>query len=321
MRSIHTLAAAALLGVAIAGSSAAAEPTDKQKEAAEKLFVEGRAALSRGEHDLACAKFRSSLALVSLASTLANVAQCEEREGRLLEAFAAWQGVLGMLAEGDERLDFARKRAASLDAKIPRLTLALFGELRAEARILVNGASMDRATLGTSLRLPPGEHTIVVGAPGRPEQRLKVTLSEGERKEITILPGPATPPPPPSIAPPPPPPPAPPPDRRLAAGLAIGGVGLASFVMAAITGGILLSKDSRIKELCPNQVCSPEGRGEIQSTTPLLIANTVGWIAGIGGVGAGVGLVAASLVAPKASIKPAPILTPSSLGVGVGGVF
>lgn len=317
------IAAGALLMAPLrASADQAGGPTDKQKEAAEKLFIEGRDALARGEHELACAKFRSSLVLASVASTLANVAQCDEREGHFLDAFNAWQRVLAMLPPGDVRIDAAKQRISALDQKVPKLTLSLPKELGAEATVVVDGARVDRATLGASLRLPPGEHTIVVGTPGEDEQRLKVTLAPGDRKEITIVIGKeAHKPPPLQTIPPPPPLPPPPNNTRRALGLTFAGAGLAGIIMAGVTGGLIISKDATIQRLCPNKVCSPEGRDAIESLPPLMVANAVGFVLGTVGVGGTAGILIASAFSPKPRSGKALFIVPLGAGAALGGVF
>ena len=312
----RTLFGAALVGsLAMASPARADEPTERER-AAEKLFVEGRDAESRGEHELACAKFRSSVALVPVPNAVANVARCAEREGRAVEALRAWELVIGLLPPGDARIAPAKERAAALAAKVPRITLVLPSDLPERARISIDGSPMSRDAWGVSIPLAPGEHAIVVEAPGREERRFSVTLSDGDRREVAVSVAP------PPVTPPPPPPQAPSkPDGRWAAGFAAGGVGVAGVVTAAVTGAILLARDARIDDLCPNRVCSSEGIRQIEGSKPLLVANGIAWGAGIAGIGAGVILLvtARSASPPRAAV--APMVIPGGAGVLLGGSF
>jgi hypothetical protein len=317
MKAPATLIAAALL--ALGSAARAEEPADKRREAAEKLFVEGREASARGENELACAKFRSSVTLFPVASAVANVARCAEREGRAVEALRAWEQVIAMLPAGDERIGPARERAAAIGARVPRLTLALPADLPADARILVDGAPLSREAWGAPLPLAPGEHTVLVEALERRDQRFTVILGDGDRKELPVRAGP----PPASASPPPPPPPPPPPvtDGRRVAGFVVGGAGAAGLVIAGITGGVLLSRDARIHALCPDRVCTPEGTQEIAGSKPLLIANAAAWGAGLAGVGAGAALLIVSRGRAAPAITAAPLVSHRGAGVSLGGTF
>jgi hypothetical protein len=306
--------AAALLSLS-STAARAAEPGEK-KDAAEKLFVEGHEALSRGEQALACAKFHSSVALFPVPNAVANVARCAEREGRPVEALRAWEQVIGMLPAGDERLGPARERVAALGARVPRLTLGLPADLPADARILVDGAPLPRAAWRDPLPLAAGEHTVVVEALERTEQRFTVTLTDGDRKELAVRAGA----PPIVVAPPPPPLPAASNGRRVA-GFAVGGVGVAGFVIAGITGGVLLSRDARIHALCPDGVCKPEGTQEIAGQRPLLVANGVAWGVGLAGLATGAVLLLTSRgrAAPETTVVP--LVTSGGAGLALGGKF
>jgi hypothetical protein len=305
----------ALLALSI-GAARVAHAAERggKKEAAETLFLEGREALARGEQELACAKFRSSAALFPVANAVANVARCAEREGRAVEALRAWEQVITMLPAGDERLGPARERVAALGAKLPHLLLGLPADLPADARILVDGASLPRPAWSAPLSLAAGEHTIVVEALERKEQRFTITLTDGDRKELAVHAGPA-----PIEAPPPSLPPASN-GRRLAA-FSVGGLGVAGLVTAGITGGLLLARDAQIDKLCPAKVCSPAGTQEIAGSKALFVANGVAWGVGLAGVGVGAVLLLTSRghAAPETTVVP--LVTSRGAGLALGGIF
>jgi hypothetical protein len=317
--------AAALLAVATLGApdlARAAESTEK-KDAAEKLFVEGREALALGDQALACARFRSSVALFPVPNAVANVARCAEREGRPIEALRAWEQVTGMLPDGDERLGPARERVAALAARVPRLVLGLPADLPADARILVDGTPLPRPAWSGPLSLAAGEHTVVVEALERQEQRFTITLTDGDRKELAVRAGPAPiapiPPQTPVLPRTPAPPPAPS-GLRLAA-YSIGGVGVAGLVVAGITGGVLLARDAQIAGLCPEHACTPAGTTEIAGSKPLFVANTVAFGVGLAGVGAGSALLLISRRRAAPGTTVAPLVTSRGAVLFFGGMF
>jgi hypothetical protein len=323
--------AAALLSLSgLAPLPASAQPTGKRtdEDEAARLFAEGREALTKKDHVTACARFRSSLELVTRPNTLFNVAQCDEREGKIAAALGRWQQGVAVLGEGDERVAIARERIAALDPKVPRVTVKLAAGAPEDARVLADGAPMKRALLGTPIPMEIGSHSFVVEAPGRKPAREEITLAEGDRKEIEIAPGPAepggggsgsggtTPPPPPSGS------------TLRTLGFVAGGIGIAGFIAAGVTGGLLLAKDSSIREGCPTpDTCTPKGYAEIEGTGTLLVVNTIGWAAGVAGVGAGVVLLLVSgrdssgTDAKPPTTAVAPFVFPGAGGVTVTGRF
>lgn len=310
---------ASLVGALIALSlgsahvARAAEPPDK-KGVAERLFVEGQEAMSRGEQAFACAKFRSSVGLFPVPNAVANLARCAERDGRVVEAMHAWEQVIAMLPPGDARIGPARERAAALEAKIPRLLLVIPADIPADARILVDSRPLPRGEWKAPLSLAAGEHTVVVEALEREEQRFTITLTDGDRKELAVRAGPVSGAP---IAPV-----APPSNGLRTAAFVAGGVGVAGFVVAGITGGVLLGRDAEIKKSCPApDRCDAAGMQEIDGSKPLLVANAVAWGFGLAGVGASAVLFFTSLGRSVPATGVAPVVTSGSTGLVLVGEF
>ena len=294
-RTFVGLGALALSGLAAAPASAQQPATPSSEQAtrkeAEKVFLEARTALEQGRRDEACAGFRRSLDLAEVPNTIFNVARCDEQDGKLVSALGRWQRGLTLLPPGDARRAVAEERVADLERRVPRLSVQLAAGAPPDTRVTLDGAEISPPALGSAVPLDPGNHVVVVEAPGHKERRVPVTLAEQDRRDLPVAPGEAEP----KTggagaqkAPPPPPPPPPPPDTsRRTLGLVIGGVGAVGLVAAGVTGGILLSRDATIQEQCPRQVCTPEGRDAIDGSKPLLVVNAIAW--GVGLVGAGAG--------------------------------
>jgi hypothetical protein len=307
---------AALLGVAApaAGGADAAEG-----EEAQRLFNEGRDALKRGDQGEACGKFRSSLALVRVANTLFNVAQCDERAGKLARALEGWREGVLLLGSEDERLTVAKERLGALEARVPRVTLIVAPELPAGARLMVDGAAAPIPAKGAALPLDPGEHTIALEAPGRAAERSTVTLAEGDRKEISLRAGAPLAPATSSSAPPPPLKAASSPRRT--GGFIAGVVGLAGLAAFTVTGGLLLERDGRIRQACPNKLCSPEGRALIQGNPPLMIANAATLGIGVAGLALGTVLLLSGGGDKKVGAALTPVVLPGGGGASLTGNF
>ncbi|MBK8258331.1 MAG: hypothetical protein IPK82_37390 [Polyangiaceae bacterium] len=322
----------AALGLSLLGSlfctaqvSLADDPSEKEKEA-QKLFLEGRDALARGENEIACVKFRGSLALFPVANTRANVAQCDEKEGNWIAALNTWKALLPELPEGDPRRTAALGRIEALEAKIPKLTLTTPPDFPRDAKVTVDGVVVESSKWTNAILLAAGEHSVVVDVPGRKEQRFAVTLSEGEKKNLPIHPAPAAVP---TVtvsatAPPPPPPPAGMSTQRIV-GLAVGGLGIAALIGAGITGGMIVGQDGDIQKQCQpgaepgSKLCTPLGMSLIRDGEPLRLANGVLFGVGLAGLGAGVVLYLTGGSAPKAALTP--IVHPHGGGATLTGRF
>jgi hypothetical protein len=263
--------------LALAGPASADDTVNPQAQA---LFLAGRAAMEKGDMPTACAKFTESLALSVRPSTVLNLAQCEQNQGRFVSSLKHWRQGIEMLPPGDERLAVAKERAAALGTRVPHLTVKLTGPLPEGARVEVDGVIVPAADLAAGVPQDPGRHVVVLLVPGAPDTRSTVDLAEREAKPVTL--------PVPMVAP------KPKEEESSAtrkAGFALIGVGAAGAVIAAVTGGVLISKNSQIQQDCPMKVCNSAGRALINSTGSVEIANGIGWGVGLAGVAAGVILV------------------------------
>src|SRR5262249_26535607 len=135
---------------------------------------------------------------VTRASTLLNLAQCEQHEGRLASASKHWKQGIDLLPPNDERLAISKERAAELEKRVPHFTVKLTGQAPPDARAQVDGADAKLDDLLKGVPADPGKHTIALLIPGRPDQRASVELAEGDAKTVglTIPDAGDTPPPP-----------------------------------------------------------------------------------------------------------------------------
>lgn len=244
-------------------------------DAARAAFEEGLREEAAGLPEDACDAYRRSLALVRELGPLTKVAGCDLRAGHILDGIRVYEEVLGrMPADDPERarigveLDAAKKRVAHL-----KLKLGADAPVGTKAR--VNGKEV--ALPLADLPLDPGSHTVVVEAPGRAASVVTVTLADGATQEMVVPreeKAPALPVAPAER------------DRSLwIGGWVAGSVGLASFVVAGITGAKLLSEHSEFEDCQATPGCDAQAIAD--GVDGLLIAN--GWAFGIGAVGVAVG--------------------------------
>jgi len=313
-------------------STEAAAPDAALAGNARELFQEGRAAMTAGDVQLACSKFRQSLSLKDTAGTLLNLALCEDKLGNLVRAWELLQEVLGRLEAGDARRDIAQEALSALMGRLALVTL----ELQAGAP---DGSVAHRATgealpFGRPLAFVPGESEIQVDAPGFESRTYPLELEAGVPLDLLVTAGPrlieATPTvapavaSSPAVAPTKPTPPRPAPLRGEAdaeparsdvasvTALAVGALGLA---VSAIAGVVVL----RARETVDRE-CQAIGNGKLGCTDKGLRAGERGRrYLTIGDAAFGVGV--AGCVTGGYLWLAGPDNTPTAAGVSWSGTF
>lgn len=290
---------------------AAAEPSRadaRDPAAAEALFEEGRRAMDAKRFSEACDKFAESQRLDPAAGTLVNLAACRERTGELALAWEAWRQALQLLPSDDKRRPEVARRVATAEARVPRLAIRLAPAAPGNSSIRRDGIEVGPAARGSFIPVNPGEHEIVVEAPGRAERRYRVQLAEAERKTLEVEPGDPSASAETRSAPPPPPPsirverhPAPP--SRTAdtgrtartVGYVLGGVGLTGLVVGGVSGALALGKKNDMDAQCAERQgelrCSDAGLDAARSGNRWANVSTVSFAVGALALGAGAYLV------------------------------
>jgi hypothetical protein len=282
---------AALLGL-LAPRTALAQAKDPA--AAEALFREGRALSDAGDIAGACAKFRESDRLDPAVGTTFNIADCEERLGHLARAWTLFDEVAQRLPAADKRRQVAQKRAAALEPRLPKLSVRMAAGAPEGARIVRDGVELGSASQGSPLPVDPGEHVVVVSAPGRAERSFKLIVSEREIRALEVAPGEvlsSAPSEQPVRSPPHDAPPAPK-SKSKVLGYVLGGVGVAGLVTGAVAGALVLQKKGLVEDHCDDDKrCDDEGIAATKSGKTLGVVTTVGLVTGVVGLGAGAYLI------------------------------
>lgn len=271
--------------------------------------------MKRGDAVAACPMFAESQKLDPAPGTLLNLSECEERIGKLMDAWRHIQQAIKQLPADDDRLPIAREQETSLGRRVPRLTVRLRSGAPPASSILLD--SSERLTAGTPIVVDPGSHVIAVYAPGFRTSLTTVRLAESERIQIEVAPDPAI-----TTAPTPPPPPPPSAPGRRTIGWIAGGVGVIGLGTAVVTGLILNGKQDTVDSHCdPNRVCDQEGYDASRSGKRLMPVYWGGWIAGGVGLAVGTWLLTTSpgSNAPRARLTAGTV--PGGAGLSVTGGF
>jgi hypothetical protein len=292
------------LGAAAAFAAPARADGPRDAPAAEALFQQGVEELKRGDVASACPKFAESQRLDPGAGTLMNLADCEEKLGRIASAWEHWREAVGMLDKKDTRIAVAMKRRDAIEHRVPLLTVALAPRAPPDTMIARDGVALGAVSLGVPLPIDPGDHVVAATAPGREDSRTTIHVEEGDRKLVAVAPGPvrsaATRSAPIGAAPVTASEPAASDGARTrrTVGLVVGGVGVAGFGVALTTGLLLPGVRDTIAKYCDptTKVCTDSRGVDAASQGRTLAAlNTVGWIVGYAGVAVGGGLIVSSL--------------------------
>jgi hypothetical protein len=315
MRSLHSALFSSSIVIMLSASPAWAGDT----VSAEALFQAGREAAVRGDYREACAKFAESQRLDPAPGTLINLGDCKEHLGLFASAWGYYREAADRLT-GDKRVEGLKARVAAIEPRLSRLTLTLAPGAPDEARITRDGAELGAASLGVAMPIDPGEHVVVVTAPGREPRRYVVSIGEAESPALALEPGAAavaiTPPPPPL------PPPPPPPGSGRAVGFVIGSLGVAGLAASGVTGVMTIQRKGTVKTECPGQVCrGSAGLDAAAQGKTLSLVSTVTFATGLVGLGVGAYLVLSGGSKSTPAVALTTTITPDTTGLRLVGQF
>jgi hypothetical protein len=269
---------------------------------AEAAFREGRKALQSGDLSAACAHFEESERLEPAPGTLLNLADCEERSGKLAHAKEHFGVAASGFPRGDVRRGIAMQHITAIEKRLAHLTLRLAASAPAGTVVRDGEDVVERGDLGTARTVDPGVHVVVVTAPGHADRSYDLTLHEGDQVEQTIDTGGTSAVPTTSTVPAPVPvapgasaeatPPSPSSGKGVrTAGFVLGGIGVAGIATGAVTGILALGRASTVKSHCPGDACDPQGLDAASQGKWLAPTSTVAFVAGGAFLAAGAYLV------------------------------
>ncbi|WP_394830376.1 hypothetical protein LVJ94_28095 [Pendulispora rubella] len=180
----HIGAAVVLMGVFSAGPAGA----QQSSASAETLYREGQRLLEAGQTREACIKLAESQRLEPATGTLINLATCHEKEGKTASAWMEFNQVIqeSERTNRKDRLKFAREHASALEPRLRHAVITLRGTQ--PGRVISFGGKEFQPSPGTPIPVDPGEHEIVVSAPGKKTWTRKVTLADGPGTSVFDVP-------------------------------------------------------------------------------------------------------------------------------------
>jgi hypothetical protein len=117
---------------------------------------------------------------------LLNLAECNQKLGKVVTAWRFLRQASASLPAGDDRVGEASRLAAELKPKVPLLTVRLVASAPAEARVVLDGADLPRSELDVAVPVEPGRHRLEVVFPDGRRQEHTQSLVEGESRVVTV---------------------------------------------------------------------------------------------------------------------------------------
>lgn len=291
----------------------AASGPSGNRERARTLANRGFELFEAGQYAEALQALQAAEAEFHAPTILLHLARTQVRLGRLVEAKASYERIIGEpLPPGapPEFLDAqatARAELAEVVKRAPTVEILVRGPGAEGARVAVDGVE---AAAGQRLPQNPGHHTISVRAQGAAEVLREVTLAEGaaERVEIDLAPASGDAPSPDA---------APGRGSILPAAVAFGVSGVALGI-GAVTGLMTFSNASDLEEQCPGGRCPPALQGDLDSANTVSAVSTVSFV--VAGLAATTGVVLL-LMRPEEPRSPQVGMVVKPTWVGLHGTF
>jgi hypothetical protein len=299
---------------------------------ATELFYSGRDLMNAGNYVEGCPKLAQSARLDAKVGTLARLAECEEKLGKMASARAHWQQATSLArAQGDERLAHAQAELTRVDKLVPKVAISMAGPPPLGLALRVDGDDVGVVSLGLPLPLDAGRHTLSVSATAKkPFTTTVTTLADGKITRVEVPPLEDAPPAVVELAPP-----SPAPDRAHAVpppywttsrkvGAIVGGVGVATAVVGIVFGVVAkVELDASNGDGCHDNNCGNSDSTAHGQRTSAFSDGTIGTVLLVAG-----GVVAASgltvfLLAPggREAAGPSVSLSGTPGWLSVGGRF
>jgi tetratricopeptide (TPR) repeat protein len=356
MRRSGVFCSAVAAGLAMLVAARADAQSSGASTLAEQLFAQGRELTKANRWAEACPKFEASLKYDPVLGTRLNLASCYEHIGKLASAWSLYKQAVDLASQaGDaKRRDYARRQAAALEPKLPRLVITAPADSPTGLLVMRDGTPIDPAALGVPLYVDPGPHEIAASAPGFVTVTQTVTVAEAEKETVVLpvlqRPKPSAPPPdkptadapvatpapvataePASTAPPPrdegTEPAVAPSSTRRRTGLWVGAGGVAALGAGLVFGVKARSSYNDAKHLCGADLrCDPvnydQGKRSISDARSSGTISTV--LVAAGGVAIAAGAIL-FLTAPPArehaTARLVPLADPHGAGLALIGGF
>jgi tetratricopeptide (TPR) repeat protein len=317
MRHLPLVSPLLAIGLLAAALPCAALPPEP-KAAARVLADQGYELYEAGKYDEAIDAFRRADQLFHAPTLVFAMAKASARAGKLLEARALFQKVIGekLPAGAPEEFVGAQNSAegeiTALIPRIPTMIIKVSAPPKLHFSVSIDGVRVAPSALEKAIEQNPGQHAVLVmPETGRGVGRNVILReAESERVEVALVNGAALAPTVTASAPPPPPPVEPSKRGYVVPAIVAFSAGALGLGLGAALGATTLSRASDLEAQCPSHKgCAPSLQAGFSTTNTLAALSTAGFVLGGAGVTAGVILIALPVkdeAAPRASLSFGP---------------
>jgi hypothetical protein len=183
-----------LLSCPILLASALGRADSSDPAAARAQLQQGYALKQQGKCEEAVPHFVESVRLDRQPKALMNLADCEEKLGKLAAAQTHFVEARD-LARGqglDQLKSLAEQHLRTLEKRMPKLLVRLAKDAPADTIVVRDGVELGHVSLNAPLPADPGQHRVIARGKNL-ERTYDVTLAEAETKEIEVTPVGGTP--------------------------------------------------------------------------------------------------------------------------------
>ena len=168
---------------------------DENLAAGLKKFDDGRRAFDAGQFEDALNDFNASLQLLASPNTRLYVGRCYRALGKVASAYtelklAAREAQDRLVVSGEKRYaaarDAANDEAAELEAKVPRLAVAVPSDTPTGFVVKVAGKELPPAAWGVASETDPGKVVVEATGPRLVPFAKTVTLAEGAQERVDV---------------------------------------------------------------------------------------------------------------------------------------
>lgn len=162
------------------------------KATARDVATQGIELFRAGKYEEALDKLKRAQELYDAPVHLLYMARCQEKLGQLVEAAENYRLLdRHAMPEGAppawlSAQEDGRKELASVEPRVPKLTVVLEPKDAPEPTLTIDGAPVSAAVVGIPRPINPGHHKVEVTAKGYEKAAAEVDVAEGESKDVTV---------------------------------------------------------------------------------------------------------------------------------------
>ncbi|RYZ07409.1 MAG: hypothetical protein EOO73_12195 [Myxococcales bacterium] len=187
----HWLASAVLAASALGAMHVRAEPTSRERAAAEATFQEATTLMDAKKYTEACDKFAASQELDPGLGTMLYLADCYDQAGRTASAWALFREVedRSRRAGQPDRERIAGERATALEPRLSKLEVRVAPKRRPpDLQLRVGGSLLPPASWNVAIPVDPGPTKIEASAPGKKPATLQLTIPAASSSQVVEIP-------------------------------------------------------------------------------------------------------------------------------------